>query len=327
MFFKSEWSRWLFSSGKSPAFDAVTLVRAVAITLVVCGHFRLVNYGGGGAFTLMMLAGYSYSRYILSKVTPDNSPNQRHFLLMLKIAIPAIVFIFAQQFFNKDPMNWPAVALFSNFVKPTTRAAWFIEVYIQINLVMFVIAQTRFGRNILMKVKKFWGAALFFGTLFLVSAVSGEIWDTLSLYHRVPQEMFWFFGGGMLLAAASNAGERLAFAAIVLAAIYMAPIDVARPFFMGAVLFLAIFDTVKPLAFAALVVNTIAGASLMIYLTQFLTGSIVHKLIPSSHAVSMVVAALLVGIVLQKIYIMLWKRAVAQFVSAPGKELACSRKA
>lgn len=320
------WLRGIFSPKDSRPLDAVTLVRAVAIVLVVMGHFKLVDYGGGGAYTLMFLAGYSYARYILPKVTREAPPNQRHIMLMLKIALPAILFVTAQQVFNGGSMYWPAIALYSNFLKPTSRAAWFIEVYIQINLVLLLITQTRFGRNLLVKAKRFWGALLFFVAVFALAVVSSEAWDTLPLYHRVPQDLFWFFGGGMLLAACSNTRERWAFAIIVLTAIYVAPIDVARPFFMGAVLFLAAFSTVTPLTFAAPVVNAVAGASLMIYLTQFLTGKVVHVLLPSAHIVGQVLAALLVGIVLQRIYIVLWKGMTSQFIRPPEKAAMISSK-
>jgi len=287
------------------ALDIVILVRAIAVTAVVGGHLSLFSYGGGGAFILMLLAGFTYSGYLLPKLHQRVVANERQSMLMLKIALPTALYLLLQQGVSDAPMNWAAVAFYSNLISPTTHAAWFIEVYLQINVMLFLLAQNSWCARQLARLQDFFPAAVFFVLTVAVAYLSSMVWDTNALWNRVPTRMFWMFAGGILLGASKTTLQRLIFGVLVVAATFVVGDEL--PFFLVAIVVLAVVRSVPLPAPAAKMIIAVAGASLLIYLTHFQWSDLLSHFWPNAPITLKVVAGLAGGVLLQYVYNYIWK--------------------
>lgn len=285
--------------------NIVILVRALAVTAVVGGHLNLFAYGGGGAFILMMLAGYTYAGYLLPKLQQRIVANERQLMLMLKIALPTAAYLMLQQGVSDRPMNWAAVAFYSNLIAPTAHAAWFIEVYLQINVVLFLLAQSDWCARQLARLQDFLPAVAFFLLTVAIAYLSSVMWDTSELWNRVPTRMVWMFAGGILLSASKTPLQRLVFGLCLLAATFIVGDEL--PFFLAAIVVLTVVHDVSMPAPVAKIITAVAGASLLIYLTHFQWSGLLSYAWPAAPIILKVVAGLAGGILLQYVYNRLWK--------------------
>jgi hypothetical protein len=281
-------------------------VRAVAIFLIVAGHFEMLHYGGGASYTMLVLAGVTYAKYILPKLSVDAASARRlHVLLMLKIGLPTLAYTVLVQTLFAGGLDWRSLLLITNFYEPTYFAYWFIEVYVQINLILWLMSVPTWGRRILLSWRQPAWACLGLIAAAALAWLSQLAWDTSGLYDRVPNQMLWFFAAGILYGAVDGAKyQRWACGALVLAVSFM----LGKPsWLLGvAVLVLVLLPQVPAPRWLSWAVESVAGASLMIYLTHFQWASLWHKLVPQGNGWGGVVFALLGGVVLYQLYGRVW---------------------
>lgn len=132
------------------------------------------------------------------------------------------------------------------------------------------------------------------------------IWDTAALLDRVPHRIFWLFACGVLLASCGNIKQRLIFALVAIAGIFVW--GGAEPIFLiGCIIALGLVEQVRLPTRIIPVVNAISAASLLVYLTHYWWIKIVLKVLPSTPPVILVCIGVLGGVVLQIFYNRLWK--------------------
>ena len=98
--------------------DTAMFMRAVAILLVVAGHFRVFNYGGGATTAMFLVAGFLIGRLQLLETERQQSakPFAR---LFLKVLIPVWLFsaaLFAWRSISADQPSIGMLLLTENFV-------------------------------------------------------------------------------------------------------------------------------------------------------------------------------------------------------------------
>ena len=98
--------------------DTAMFMRAVAILLVVVGHFRVFNYGGGATTAMFLVAGFLIGRLQLLETERQRSakPFAR---LFLKVLIPVWLFsaaLFAWRSVSADQPSLGMLLLTENFV-------------------------------------------------------------------------------------------------------------------------------------------------------------------------------------------------------------------
>lgn len=288
------------------SLPAANFIRAIAVVMIVCGHLGVINYGGGGALTLMLLAGFTYAKYLFPKLMERPVANERHLFLMLKIAIPKVIYQLVQSAMPGRPINWSALAFHSNLIQVNNHAAWFVEAYLQINLVLFLLAQNKRVAYWLTCLRKFGVALCFAVVCILLCTLAGVFWDTAALLDRVPYRIFWLFACGILLASCINIKQRLVFSLLTVAGSFIwggaAPI-----FLIVCAMALGLFEQVRLPTRIVPTVNAVSAASLLVYLTHYWWIKAFTAVLPSTHPVILVVIGIAGGVVLQIFYNRLWK--------------------
>jgi|GEM_PF-3640710 len=288
------------TKNKSINHDLPTLLRLSAITLIVSGHFGLFEYGGGGATLLMVIVGYNIATFKLSKVLKTGSIMPVA-MMIIKVMIPTIAYLLLIQLYY-DSFRLIDVLLISNFIEahhPMGFSYWFIEVYIQIQLILLLLlaipkVRAMLSRNI--KLTSF----IFVAVTVLTFLICDAIWDTHNLYRRLPWLMMWLIAFGF----AARFTETLTEKSLLTVA-----------FFASAYLYYGEFNWYLSISVALLIYNPplklpkkaskilsfFAAGSLFIYLTHFQTKSILEKLIGDIPAIH-TLAAIIIGAITFHIY-------------------------
>nr|WP_314262209.1 hypothetical protein [uncultured Devosia sp.] len=111
------------------------------------------------------------------------------------------------------------------------------------------------------------------------SWLSEMVWDTNYIFHRTPIWYFWTVGGGMLIACAQNARDRLIAIAVVTVAVIMHHGFSSGGAYIlgGSALLLFLPELTVPHA-AKVVFAEIAGSSMFIYLSHYQVNSLIVRL-------------------------------------------------
>ena len=299
----------LLPSWHLQAVESISLIRVVAVFLIVSGHFNYLNYGGGGAYTLMLLAGITYARYILPRLDDLAQARRMHRLLIFKIALPSVLLILVSQLLFKDHIDWRPVLLVSSYFEPLPISYWFIEIYIQINLLFLLLTWLPGSVGWLERLKSFLSASVLLLAMGGLAAVSGMFWPTENLLNRVPNQLLWIFAAGIVYAAAGTPRLRLAFVALfLLAAQCLWGLAKTPVFFIAATVLMAAIPLVKLPALGARLIDAVARASLMIYLTQFQLVSLWNKFFPDRASILSVMVVIMLGVIIQILYDAVWRR-------------------
>ncbi|WP_112281609.1 AMP-binding protein [Prauserella muralis] len=253
-------------SGRVRRLEAVVVLRALAITLVVGTHigaFRVM----GGAHLLLVLAGWSFAWFGLAAGTPGDA-GARILRGAARIAVPSVLWLLLRLVTTND-VGWANVLLVSNYTPgPMARGYWFIEVLVQLLLVfglLFCVPAVRrlerehpFGVALAVL-----GAGL---TLNLALDGLGQPFDHAMSAHGA----LWFFALGWLAHRAATRPQRWLVAALALLLVPGYFGDQLRDAIVVGGLLLLL--TVRHLPVPAALVRplaAVAGASLAIYLTHY----------------------------------------------------------
>ena len=268
--------------------DTPTFMRALAIVLVVAGHFDALNYGGTGAFTLFFIAGLNFGALTLPSVLHRQSL-EPIFVLLLRVAM--ITWLYTT-------LNWIATGygnpltflLMTNWIHPNYEGAvWFIEVYIQTLLFLgLLLAQPL--RNL---VQEHAFAALAILAVFMVAVMflSEQVWDTSHLYRRLPHLLAWIFICGALAHFSDTWLRKIVTGLIVFSGwLVFTRFDLALNLFVLVVPAILILPSVTLPRIAIPSIRMIASASLLIYLSHFQFRSLLEQSIGGGPALATLVA-------------------------------------
>ena len=254
--------------------EAVIVLRALAIVLVVGEHDHLWDWLGG-AHLLLAIAGWTFSRFLLIR-TDDEDPalgvSARLPLRILRstalIAVPSSLWILLRSTVTGSVQHQDALLLGSVF-HPLVQGYWFVDSLVQIlvgmALLFTVPAVRRFERRCR------------FGFPAIALAASLTLWLVPSYDHTVTSDLYsthlviWLFVLGWMLQRATTPLHK---------AVTVAAVLVLVPSFFGSeyeraaivlvgLLVLLFVDRVRVPRVLVAPVTAVAGASLGIYLTHF----------------------------------------------------------
>lgn len=268
------------------SLDAPVLSRAVAILLVVLGHYQILSYGGGATGALMLVSGFMFSLPLRDAL------EQRSGLPILRSArnifVPTLVLSLAVLAYRwPDVMRSPALWTFTADFQDYTIAAnhpdmylWYVHGLLHMLLLAYVLFEA--ARLVFPSLGMNRFLAIAFGLGCLGRFVLPFAWDPgfFSLTHGMsertyflPTSNFATLALGALIATADGPQSRnrlwllLAAYSLASAAAY-GPSQAAFIFAAGSLqLFLPSLAMPRPLR---PVVLALARASLWIYLTHLL---------------------------------------------------------
>lgn len=281
--------------------DTPTVIRALAIMMVVAGHFDFLNYGGGGASTLMVVAGISFAAFTLPQVLWSASVVPIA-VLAIRIALITVGFTLLH-FAVTGYGEWPAFLLIGNWISPHVEgSAWFIEVYLQLLCIMMILLSIPKVRRVAQQ-HMFLATALAAAALVSVAAASDAIVDTHHLFRRLPHLYAWIFFVGVAMSAARSANEKAIITAIFLLGTWQFGgfYTIELTFFPLAVLTLIWLPSIQLPRSLASSTRMVAGASLIIYLSHFAFSEVSMRLFGSHPAVSWVFA-IVGGVLVWRLY-------------------------
>lgn len=285
----------------NPSHDTITLLRFMAIALIVAGHFDLINYGGGGgAALLMMIVGYNFSKFKLPKILAQESVKPIVGMIV-KVVIPTVGYTLLLQTYYGS-LQLDTLLLISNYSEarhPMGFAYWFIEVYVQIQILMLILFAFSSVRRLVAE-----RPALFIYGFCVISVlmflVAETLWDMSHLYRRLPYLMLWIFAFGFAAQNCRGVVDKLVLSALFIIAtgLYY---GMDKIFFSVMAIFVIWNPALKIPKLAMFPIAKVASASLFIYLTHFQVKSVMEKIIPDQPFLYWV-AALLIGYCISQVY-------------------------
>jgi acyl-CoA synthetase (AMP-forming)/AMP-acid ligase II len=284
-------------AGKSQ-LDPSVLLRALAISSVVINHTGVLEGRlaiDGAAYLLLLPAGYSFGRFQLQRVI-DSGQARLALTGLPRIIVPTVLILLLQQLRHAE-LYAPPLLLFNNFTKPPdVFSYWFIEVFVQIHLLLALALSSQKVRSLLRE-----HAYVTSVVLVLLSALGSvllqRLWNTEHLADLLPQHALWYFLLGWCAVFGRQSWQRwLNTGLIVGLALLLLPGSSRAVWIIAGGLFLNWAPPLRLPAFAARSVSTLASASLYIYVTHFLVLGPFGNAFPSAGFIGQFLAALLVGV-------------------------------
>jgi len=295
---KKQSGRWL------KPFEMSVFLRALAIFTIVSGHFKFLSLPGGASL-LFVVAGFNFSRFQMPSIIKKGSANSI-FPLIFRIIVPTVAFL---GFFSilSGKINVPPLALVSNYWPPDFfdgRAYWFIEVLVQVYLIVFAIFSVNFVRK--------WADRNQFMFLFVAVLVSygaanliQVIWDTDYLYNRVPHMVLGVFLFGALIGVSDSNKEKILTTVLIFVLLHQALLDGnferADYMFVGAMLLLWV-PVIRFPWFMSAIISVIASASMYIYLSHFKARQVLNLIFGDIDPIFTVAFALIAGVAFWKVW-------------------------
>lgn len=288
--------------------ETFVVLRCLAIISIVAFHSGF-RFASGASIVLFVLAGYSFAHFHLPNILHDGHA-RRIWILIAKLLIPLVpisAIYFGINFYREVETQAASILFLSNFsnffgflFQYETRPQkgfewiWFVHVYLQIFVIIGMLLSLPAVRRTM--AADIWrGLAAFFIltesvsllSIWGVSYLSTEGLDAGKLLHQTPVAIIPFLTIGGLVACAKTAERRVltfAFTALHFAVVYQFYVDHTEIWWMLALLICAIFPVVSLPKIASKLVVTIAGYSLMIYLTHHAVFVVLYKFIGGEDA-------------------------------------------
>jgi non-ribosomal peptide synthetase component E (peptide arylation enzyme) len=284
-------------TGKSQVEPSVIL-RTLAITSVVLNHTgALDSYFpiDGAAFLLLVPAGYSFARFQLQRVL--ESGRAAHALGTLpRVIVPTVLVLVAQQARHHE-LHLSQLFLYNNFVSPPGGFNyWFIEVYVQVHLLLALLLSVRALHAPLGKHPYTSSVALVLVAA-LASVAIPLVWNTDHLGNLLPHFALWYFLLGWCALFGEQRWQRwLNSALIVGLSLALLPGTSRGVWIIAGGLFLNWMKPVRLPVPLARGISTLASASLYIYISHWLVLEPFARVFPGLGFVGQVVFAWLVGV-------------------------------
>lgn len=247
--------------------ESVVVLRALAIVLVVGEHDHLWTWLGG-AHLLLAIAGWTFSRFLLTRGDDDAGLPRRILRSAALIAVPSSLWILLRATMTGS-VHYADALLLGSVFHPLVQGYWFVDSLVQILVAMALLfavpAVRRYDRRHR------------FGLPAIVLAASLTLWLVPSYDSTVPADLYsthlvlWLFVLGWMLQRATTTAQRAVTAAaalVLVPAFFGTELERAAIVLVGLGVLLFVARLRVPRALVA-PVTAIAGASLAIYLTHF----------------------------------------------------------
>lgn len=275
--------------------DVSTVLRALAILLVVVSHADLAQLQGG-AHVLLAVAGYNLARFQLRG--PD--PTRAVLRSTRAIAVPSALFVGALALLGRD-YDWPTALLLNSAVGSDRWDAqwhfWFLEALVWSLVALALLLAVPVVRRALDRDPFGCSLALLAGALAVRFAWTGVTAGDTERY--TAGVVVWCLALGLCAGAATTGRQRLLVAALTVIATYGFFGDVRRETLvvLGVLLLVAGRPARLPAVLVPLL-RALAAASLWIYLTHW---QIYRPLEDAGHPVWAVVASAVVGVAVHEV--------------------------
>lgn len=289
------------------------ILRALAIVSVVMNHagvFAPYFAIDGAAMMLLLPSGYNFARFQLQRVI-DTGLARMALVALPRVIVPTVLLLALQQVRHKEFVP-SALFLFHNFLgTPPTFSLWFIEVFVQMHLILALLLCIAPIRAVLQRSP--WEssmAALAISTL--INLLSPFVWDTDYLYNLLPHRLIWYFFLGWCLLFAKQGWQRWVNTACVVTAFFGLAVS-GGPSYSSAlwILFGGLFLNWAPaLRLPTAMVrglSAVASASLYIYVSHFLVQEPAARLFPRGGALGAAFAGIVVGLLYWLFFERVWQ--------------------
>ncbi len=273
------------------------LVRALSIVLVVMGHFGLWDTQGT-IKALLIVSGFSFARFQLQAIRRHDSIAPLTHTLV-RLALPTLLYTLLLGVTLFRGLRLDTYLLFDNLVDPTINGSpWFIELLLQCMLLTAAPLALRPVRRFALNKPYLYGL-LFLLAWWSASRLVPLFWNTDSLFNRVPQILLWLMAYGWCVAFSDTLGKKLLSTAVLLVCMrytyeWFGWYPLATGILITWVDRIPLRVPPQPLN----VLNSVAAASLFIYLTHMQFVALAHKL--GINAPLSVIAAVLGGVLAWK---------------------------
>jgi acyl-CoA synthetase (AMP-forming)/AMP-acid ligase II len=284
----------------SYSVEAIVWLRAIAIMAIISNHVSLLSSFSvalpGGAFLLFVLAGATFARFQLQRVTLE-----RNALAVLnglpKLILPAIGLLLIQQLRHRhfEPTQ---LLLVSNFFSAKLGGYWFVEVWVQTYIVLFLVLSIPRVAKVL-RDRPFSAALGALGIGIAIRLIFPLVWDSDHLYNRLPHFTFWSFALGWCIALFGQS-RRWLLTVLILALAPTLSMGLGPKLWvtLGALGLLWLPPLRLPAVLAS-ALSWVSAASLYIYIAQAYFFTIAERLTPMLYPFSGWVAAIVGGGVLR----------------------------
>ena len=290
-----------------PQVDTATFLRALAITVIVSSHLGFLNYPGGAAYALLIIAGTNFAMFQIRGLAHSGL-----FLaigrLLGRVMFPTMAYVLLNSA-TIASFDYRVLLLHSNWYDPhlgQDSAYWFVEVYVQIVLLlglMFALPSVRRAFSL----NPFRASMLLFALSIGLLISSELVWDTNHLYRRLPHLVLWLFSAGIAAHFAERTSQKLLVGGAFLGgAAFHFQSEVFLNFSTYALMLLILRTSISVPSWSMRPISSIAGASLFIYLTHCHTGTMCLSIGVTEPLLS-VVASILIGVILWQTYNSLMK--------------------
>lgn len=280
--------------------DVPTWLRLIAISLIVASHFDVISYSGGGAYFLMIMVGFNIATFKLKKVV-DSGSVETIAIMIVKVIIPAVCYTLILHLYY-GPFRWDDVLLMANFNPerhPSGFSYWFVEVYIQLQIIFMLLLY--FGKVRSAFARQPWfSASIFVIASSFIMFASEFLWDASDYKRRLPWLVLWMVAFGVMARFSDTWVKKLiANALFILVSLYFfgeLNIYLVVCYF---ILVLQLPWRISP--YVQRPINFLAAGSLFVYLTHFQVQAVMQKLLPS-FALIHLLSALIIGALLFFLY-------------------------
>ena len=294
---------------KCTVIDTTVLTRAISIIAIVAAHFEFPNLAGS-VRTLFVVSGMSFGRYLMNSVLSTNRVDAI-FKLVLKIAIPTVLYT---EFLNLTLLHdfkWPALLLLNNFIHTDFSEGgysfWFVIVLVQCQLLLAALFSVKRVRE-LARAKSFecawWGSVLMAGVAALahITRLTG---DNPAQDQTPISYLGAIFLGWAAIRADTARRRRLVLVAAALT--FIEPFLRAFPTEIVALPFVATFCLVYWRRISLPVhlgkaVNLVAGGSLFTYLTDKQIKKLADRTLLVEYPAVTVALAVVFGIIVWRLW-------------------------
>ena len=292
---KSTWRR----------LESTTFLRAFFMVCIVALHANAFVYSSnwGAAYFLILLAGYSVARFQLPEIIRTGSTRTLWGTIKYA-ALPTILTVaflqVATQRFEVLPL-----LLVSNFIDPHSLKGfllYFVEFYLQ----LLALTAVFFSFS---KVRRWFELRPMLSALALLLMAAGlnqiitSVWDGDYNYNRNPWHYGWIFALGFVLASAREPRTRILALMVSLVAVLLKWGMTSAGFYVAGGCAIVLFvQSVSVPASVKVFVAEIAGASLFIYLTHYVTISVVRKIFGEERPWVALLSSIIVGVVMAHLY-------------------------
>lgn len=277
------------------------ILRALAILSVVVNHsgaFESLFAIDGAAFMLLLPAGYSFARFQLQRVL-ESGRAMLALSALPRVIVPAVLLLGLQQIRHRS-FEPSALFLYNNYLNLPVLSFWFIEVFVQIHLILALLLLIHPLREQLRRNP--WTSsviALVISTL--LTQTMPFIWNTNDIYNRVPHHVLWYFFLGWCIFFAKHSWQRWVNTALILVigiiqGAMQFPPDSRGLWIIAGGLFLNWSHPIQMPTRLVRAISALAAASLYIYTSHFLVMEPISRILPQTGVWGQVVGALIGGI-------------------------------